>query len=260
MTKIEELLKKLCKDFIIEETRSKFKYKIVTPFTLPGGESISFIAQIISENEILLDDKALIFRYFDLNFFEPKNIAIQSMDEICKNFGIVSGDSFQKIIDVNDRFGSYDFYDYLNALIRLSDILMFKLEARERNDFIERLINYVKQEFDVKFRYFSEGIKPYDPKNDFKVDIALSKNEDKWVLINGIYSQSRIPEINLSLMHYKYQQKLNIESILVFDNMDGYTKSGGKLNRLLNYIDTPIPTFDNDGMNRLHEIIEKRLA
>ncbi|GEM_PF-3342549 len=258
-SQIEELLKKLCKNFTIEETRNKFKYKITTPFTLPCGEQISFIAQIISDKEILLDDKAFIFRYFDLNFFEPKNSAIESMDEICKNFGIASGDSFQKIITIDDRFCEYDFYDYINALIRLSDIIFYKPEQREKNDFIEQLINYVRDGFDVKTKFFSSGVKPYDSKDDFKVDIALSTDDKKWVLINGIYNQNRMSEINLSLMYYKFEHKLEIESILVFDNMDAYVKKGGKLNRLLKYIDTPVATFDDDGKAKIKETLEKRL-
>ena len=67
---VNELLEKLCKEYILKETRSKYKYRLVTPFTMPNGEAISFTVEIKNENEILLDDAALVYRYFDLNLVE----------------------------------------------------------------------------------------------------------------------------------------------------------------------------------------------
>lgn len=256
--KMNDLLEKLCKEYLVKETRNKYKYRIVTPFTMPNGESISFTIEFRSDNEILLDDAALIYRYFDLNFFEPKTSAIDSISDICKSFKILNNDSFAKIINLTDRYAIYDFYDFINALIRLSDIVFYKSAQREKNDFIERLNEFIKEHLSAQFRYFREGIKPYDKNDDFVVDAALSNDNKKWVILNGIYTPSKATEINLSLMYYKHEQGLDIESILVFDDLDKYAKKS-KINRLLNYTDTTIATFDEQGRKRLEEVIKKRL-
>ena len=44
------------------------------------------------------------------NFFEPKTSALDSISEICKNFGISNNDSFSKVINTGDKFAIYDFY------------------------------------------------------------------------------------------------------------------------------------------------------
>lgn len=255
---VNELLEKLCKEYILKETRSKYKYRLVTPFTMPNGEAISFTVEIKNENEILLDDAALVYRYFDLNFFEPKTSALDSIGEICKNFGISSADSFSKIINTNDKFAIYDFYDYINAIIRLSDILFFKTAQKEKSDFLDRFREFIKNNLTAEYRYFREGIKPYDANDDFVVDAALSNDNQKWVIVNGIYTPSNATEINLSLMYYKYKMKLDVESILIFDDLDKYAKRS-KINRLLNDSDTTIATFDEQGQKKLEDVVRKRL-
>ena len=258
MDTINNILDKLCKEFIVEKTRSKFKYKITTPFVYPNGEFVEFLIEIIDENTIILDDLSNTYKYFDLNFFEPTSTAQDKISDICKSFQITNSDSFSKIISLNSKYYIHDIYDFINSLIRLSDIIYYKHSQKDKNSFIFDLVSFIKDGVEAKYKYFSAGIKPYDNDDEFKVDIALSNDNEKWVLVNGIRNQNQATEKNLSIVHYKYELHVEMESILVFENLETFSK-GKKINRLLNYADTTIPTFDKMGQSRLEEVVNKRL-
>jgi hypothetical protein len=255
---VDTLLEALCKEYTLSKTRNKFKYKLTTPFSMPNGELIEFIIMIINDNEILLDDMAFVYRYYDMNFFDPKSNALDKITDICKSFAVSTDSSFTKLVNVKSPYAIYDVYDFINALIRLSDVVFFKPQNREKSHFIEDLIGFVKTEINAQFKFISAGIKPFDKDDEFKVDIALSNNKINWVVVNGVLNHSQALETNLSIIHYKYELNIDVESILVFENLDQFSK-GKKINRLLNYADTTIPHFDATGQKRLKEIAEKRL-
>ena len=77
MSTIETIFEDFCNKYRLRfSPKNKYKAKIITPFGGLDSDPITFIVEQIDENKIVLDDGLSIFRFFDQNFYDPSDNAM----------------------------------------------------------------------------------------------------------------------------------------------------------------------------------------
>lgn len=260
MRTVEELFEKFCNQYRIKVSpRDKYRAKIITPFGGLDSDPISFTVQYVNEYTLVLNDEFLTYRYFDKNFYDPTSNALDIASTILKTYDI-NEDEFRmtKQIDLNSKYWREDILDFITGLIKLQDLTFLKRETIIK-EFIEIVKEYVRSNFDTQYKYFGEGIKPFDTESLYPVDIALSNDNKKFVNIYAISSHSRLTEATLSMMYYRYEApEAEFHNISIFDELSKFAK-GSKYKRLVALSDKSLPDFGDFDKKILTEEINKRL-
>lgn len=261
MSDIRDIFEEFCNKYRVRlSPRDKFKAKITTPFGGLDSDPITFSAKLIDDNRIILNDDLATYIYYDKLFYDPSSNAQDIMMGVLKNYGVVENEfKFEKEINLQNKYWQEEILDYITALIKLQDITFLKKEVILK-EFLEIIKQYVKENFDVKYSYFSEGIKQYDSESLYPVDIALSNDNQKFVNIYAISSHSKLTESTLSMMYYRYEaDEGDFYNISIFDELSKFAK-GNKIKRLLALTDKPLADFGDFDKKILGEEIHRRLG
>jgi hypothetical protein len=261
MKEINKIFEEFCNNYRVKiSPKNRYKAKIITPFGGLDSDPIIFNAQLENEQTLILDDALATYMFYDKNFYDPSSNAQDIMMTILKTYGL-SEDEFKmrKIIDLNSKYWQEDILDYITALVKLQDITFLKKETILK-EFLEIVKQYVKENFDVKYSYFSEGIKPFDSESLFPVDIALSNDNQNFVNIYAVSSHNKLTEATLSMMHYRYEAiEGEFYNISIFDELSRFAK-GNKIKRLTALSDKLLPDFGDFDKKILGEELHKRLG
>ena len=260
MKNIDEIFKEFCNKYRVKiSPKDKFKAKIITPFGGLDTDPITFSAKIENENTLILDDMLETYMYYDKSFYDPSSSAQDIIMGILKTYGLEE-DNFKikKEIDLNSKYWQEDILDYITALIKLQDITFLKKEIVVK-EFLEIVKQYIKDNFDVKYRYFSQGIEKFDSESLYPVDISLSNDNKNFINLYAISSHSKLTEATLSMMYYRYEaNEGSFYNISIFDELSKFAK-GNKYKRLVALSDKTLPDFGDFDKKILTEEIEKRL-
>ncbi len=260
MNDIKKIFEEFCNNYRVKlSTRDKFKAKITTPFGGLDSDPITFSAKLIDENKIILNDDLATYIYYDKLFYDPSSNAQDIMMGILKNYGVVENEfKFEKEINLQDNYWQEEILDYITALIKLQDITFLKKEIVVK-EFLEIIKQYIKENFDVRYSYFSEGVKKFDSESLYPVDISLSNDNQTFVNIYAINSHSKLTESTLSMMYYRYEATArNFYNISIFDELSKFAK-GNKIKRLMALSDKSLADFGDFDKKILGEEIHKRL-
>jgi len=261
MKEINKIFEEFCNDYRVKiSPKNRYKAKIITPFGGLDSDPIVFNAQLENEKTLILDDALATYMFYDKNFYDPSSNAQDIMMTILKTYGL-SEDEFKmrKIIDLNSKYWQEDILDYITALIKLQDLTFLKKEIILK-EFLEIIKEYVRDNFDVKYRYFSEGIKQFDKESLYPVDIALSNDNKKFINIYAISSHSKLTESTLSMMYYRYEaQEGDFYNISIFDELLKFAR-GNKIKRLMALSDKTLADFGDFDKKILGEELHKRLG
>lgn len=256
---IDKLLEELCKTYRTKHSKiKKHTYKVITPFSLMNSDPITFIVEQTSENSVRLRDNLLLYRYFDMSFYDPSNTALNIMKNILKTFSITEDNyEFSKVINLEKNDYIYEMIDYVNGLIRLSDITFLKRENLKR-EFYDIVREFIEKEINSKYKYFNQGLIGIDTENNYPIDFSLSNDKNKWVIINAISSPNKINEATINLMYYQHIRQEPVYSISIFDELSSLVK-GKKANRLINYTDKIISDLGEESKSIIKKQIERNL-
>ena len=260
MRDIKEIFEEFCQKYRVKlSPRNNFKAQIVTPFGGLDSDPIIFNAELIDENILILDDALSTYMFYDKNFYDPSSNAQDIMMSVLKTYGLNENEfKMIKTIDLNSQYWQEEILDFITALIRLQDLTFLKKEIIVK-EFVEIVKQYIKENFTTQYRYFSEGIKPYDPENLYSVDIALSNDNKNFVSIYAISSHTKLTESTLSMMYYRYEAvEGSFYNISIFDELSKFAK-GNKYKRLVALSDKTLPDFGDFDKKILAEEIHKRL-
>ncbi len=261
MNDIRDIFEEFCNKYRVKiSPRDKYKAKIVTPFGGLDSDPIVFNAKLESENILVLDDALATYMYYDKNFYDPSSNAQDIMMTILKTYGLSENEfKMSKVINLNSKYWQEEILDYITALVKLQDLTFLKKEIVLK-EFLEIIKQYIRENFQTQYSYFSEGIKPFDSESLYPVDIALSNDNQKFVNIYAISSHSKLTEATLSMMYYRYEaQEGNFYNISIFDELTKFTK-GNKYKRLVALSDKTLPDFGDFDKKILSEEIHKRLG
>jgi len=241
---IKSIFEKFCNEYKVKiSPKNRFKAKIITPFGGLDSEPITFIAEI-DEKYLYLNDNLAIYRFYDRNFYDPSNNALDIISSILKNYGIEENEFyFTKKIPLNDKFLNEEILDYITGLIKLEDIVFLKREIIFK-EFGEIVENFIKENLNAKYRYFHESIKPFDDENLYPVDIALSNDNKNFIAIHIITSHNKINEATISMMYYRYETEAKLYNISIFEEAKKFFK-GNKYKRLLALSNKILDSFGN---------------
>ncbi len=260
MKTIDTIFEDFCNQYRVKiSPKDRYKAKIITPFGGLDSDPITFSAKLEDENTLLLDDMLSTYMYYDKSFYDPSSNAQDIMMDILKNYGLVE-DNFRmnKKIDLTSKYWQEEILDYITALIKLQDVTFLKKETILK-EFLEIIKQYIKDNFDVKYSYFSKGIKAFDSESLYPVDIALSNDNKKFINIYAISSHSKLTEATLSMMYYRYEaEQGEFHNISIFDELSKFAK-GNKIKRLTALSDKLLPDFGDFDKKILGEEITKRL-
>ena len=260
MKNINNIFENFCNNYRVKiSQKDKFKAKIITPFGGLDSDPLSFSAKLEDENTLVLDDMLATYMYYDKSFYDPSSNAQDIMMSILKTYGLVETDfKMKKTIDLTSKYWQEDILDYITALIKLQDITFLKKEIIVK-EFLEIVKQYIKDTFDVKYSYFSEGIKKFDSESLYPIDISLSNDNQNFINIHAISSQSKLTESTLSMMYYRYEANQgDFYNISIFDELSKFAK-GNKIKRLMALSDKSLADFGSFEKKILTEEIEKRL-
>lgn len=260
MKTIAEIFEEFCSQYRVKiSPRDKFKAKIITPFGGLDSDPISFTVKQVDENTLLLSDELLTYRFYDKNFYDPTANALDIASSILKTYDM-SEDEFKmtKSIDLSNSYWQEEILDFITGLIKLQDLTFLKRETVIK-EFLEIVKEYIRTHFDVPYKYFGEGIKPYDTENLYPVDIALSNDNKNFINIYAINSQNKLTEATLSMLYYRYEATTSdFYNISIFDELSKFAK-GSKYKRLVALSDKSLPDFGDFDKRILTEEIGKRL-
>jgi len=260
MRDINTIFEEFCNRYRVKiSPKDRFKAKIVTPFGGLDNDPIVFTAKLEDENTLILDDELSTYLYFDKNFYDPSSTAQDIMLKVLKNYGLEENEfKMTKKIDLNSNYYQEDILDFITAIIKLQDLTFLKKEIVVK-EFLELVKKYIKDNYDVKYSYYSEGIKEFDSESLYPVDIALSNDNKKFVNIYAISSHSKLTESTLSMMYYRYEaNEGDFYNISIFDELSKFAK-GNKYKRLVALSDKTLPDFGDFDKKILLEEIDKRL-
>jgi hypothetical protein len=261
MKKINEIFEEFCNRYRVKiSPKDQYKAKIITPFGGLDSDPIVFNAKLENEETLILDDALATYMYYDKNFYDPSSNAQDIMMSILKTYGLIEDEfKMSKTIDLGSKYWQEEILDYITALVKLQDLTFLKKETILK-EFLEIVKQYVKENFDVKYSYFSEGIKPFDSESLFPVDIALSNDNQKFVNIYAVSSHNKLTEATLSMMHYRYEAiGGEFYNISIFDELSKFAK-GNKIKRLTALSDKLLPDFGDFDKKILGEELHKRLG
>jgi hypothetical protein len=255
---IKSIFAKFCNEYKIKiSPKNKFKAKIVTPFGGLNSDPITFIAEL-DENYLYLNDNLSIYRFYDKNFYDPSNNALDIISSIIKNYEIEEENFyFTKKIPLNSPYFNEEILDYITGLIKLEDIIFLKREIIF-TEFLEIVENFIKENLNTKYKYFNESIKAFDDENLYPVNIALSNDNKNFVVINILTSQNKMNEATISMMYYRYETNANLYNISIFEETKKLIK-GNKHKRILALSDKILDSFGNFEKKILIEEVERRL-
>ena len=260
MKTIEDIFREFCNKYkVVISPKNRYKAKIITPFGGLDSDPIVFTATLIDETKLILDDMLLTYMYYDKAFYDPSSNAQDIMLNILKTYD-TNEENFRikKEINLQSNYWQEDIIDYITALIKLQDITFLKKEIVIK-EFLEVVKQYIKNNFKVKYSYFSEGIKKFDSENLYPVDIALSNDNKKFINIYAISSHSKLTESTLSMMYYRYEAKEGeFYNISIFDELSKFAK-GNKIKRLMALSDKTLADFGDFDKKILKEEIDKKL-
>lgn len=261
MKTINTIFEDFCNKYRVKiSPKDKYKAKIITPFGGLDSDPIVFSAKLEDEDTLILDDMLSTYMYYDKNFYDPSSNAQDIMMNILKNYGLVE-DNFKmnKKIDLTAKYWQEEILDYITALIKLQDITFLKKEIVLK-EFLEIVTQYIKDNFDIKYSYFSKGIQQFDSENLYPVDIALSNDNKKFINIYAISSHAKLTESTLSMMYYRYEANQDdFFNISIFDELSKFAK-GNKIKRLMALSDKSLADFGDFDKKILTEEIHKRLG
>jgi hypothetical protein len=260
MSTIETIFEDFCNKYRLRfSPKNKYKAKIITPFGGLDSDPITFIVEQIDENKFVLDDGLSIFRFFDQNFYDPSDNAMDIAYGILKQYNVNESQyHFIKNIDLSSSYWQEEILDYITALVRLQDLTFLKREVVFK-EFVEIVREYVKNHFKPKHMYISQGIPKYDSDNLYPIDISLTNTEKNYINIYVISNQGRLTESTISMMYYRYEvQDSNFYNISIFDNFDKFFKMA-KFKRLSALTDKILADFGDHSKKIMMEEIEKRL-
>jgi len=255
---IKEIFEKFCNEYRVKiSPKNKYKAKIITPFGRLNNDPVSFIAEIDGEY-LYLDDNLSIYRFFDANFYDPSNNALDLMSFILRYYDLEEDEfHFKKKIPLNSKNLHNEILDYITALLRLEDIVFLKREHILK-EFAEIVEKYIKENVTAKYKYFHESLKPFDDENLYPVDIALSNDNKNFVAIHIITSTNKINEATISMMYYRYETEANLYNVSIFDELTKYVKSN-KTKRVFALTDKVLESFGNFEKKILLEEIKHKL-
>ncbi len=260
MRTIDTIFEDFCNQYRVKiSPKDRYKAKIITPFGGLDSDPITFSVKLEDENTLLLDDMLSTYMYYDKSFYDPSSNAQDIMMDILKNYGLVE-DNFRmnKKIDLTSKYWQEEILDYITALIKLQDVTFLKKETILK-EFLEIIKQYIKDNFDVKYSYFSKGIKAFDSESLYPVDIALSNDNKKFINIYAISSHAKLTESTLSMMYYRYEANQgDFYNISIFDELSKFAK-GNKIKRLMALSDKSLADFGDFDKKILGEEITKRL-
>lgn len=255
---IKSIFEKFCNEYKVKiSPKNKFKAKIITPFGGLDSDPITFIAEI-DDKYLYLNDNLSIYRFYDKNFYDPSNNALDIISSILKNYGMEENDFyFTKKIPLNDEFLNEEILDYITGLIKLEDIVFLKREIIFK-EFAEIVESFIKENINAKYKYFHESIKPFDDEDLYPVDIALSNDNKNFIAIHIITSQNKMNEATISMMYYRYETDALLYNVSIFDEAKKFVK-GNKYKRLWALSDKIFDSFGKFERKILLEEAEKKL-
>ncbi|DAB34089.1 MAG TPA: hypothetical protein CFH82_06960 [Sulfurospirillum sp. UBA12182] len=261
MMEINNIFDEFCNKYRIRiSPRDRFKAKITTPFGGLDSDPISFVAKLEDSKTLVLNDELLTYRFFDKNFYDPTSNALDIAMNILKTYGVDENEfKYIKKIDLSSNYWQEDVLDYITALIKLQDLIFLKKEIVIK-EFLEIIKEYIKNNFDVKYKFYSQGIEAYDSESLYPVDIALSNDNKKFVNIYAINNHNKLTESTMSMMYYRYEApQAEFYNISIFDELSKFAK-GNKYKRLMALSDKALPDFGDFDKKILKEEINKRLG
>ena len=142
--------------------------------------------------------------------------------------------------------------DYL-----LSNIVFLKREHILK-EFAEIIEKYIRENVNVRYKYFHESLKPFDDEDLYPVDIALSNDNKNFITIHIISSSNKINEATISMMYYRYETNATLYNVSIFDELPKYVKSN-KIKRVFALTDKVLDSFGNFEKKILLKEIENNL-
>jgi len=260
MSSIQEIFEEFCNKYRFKlSPNNKFKAKIITPFGGLDNDPISFIVEQVDEETLILNDGLSIYRFYDKNFYDPSDNALDIAKSILKQYETNNDEfKFVKTIKLSSDIWREEILDYITALIRLQDLTFFKRETIIK-EFLEIVREFIKDNVKAEYRYFSQGIERFDPDNLYPVDVALSNDNINFINIYAISSHPKLTESALSMMYYRYEAKEGrFFNITIFDELSKFAKSN-KLKRLYSLSDKQLIEFGDIEKKVLLEEIDKHL-
>ena len=258
---IRETIEKDFKDTVCKEIvlmpEGQNRFQVLTPFRFNDGDHFAVVLKKSGDNWVLSDEghtfMHLSYR-MDIKSLEKGNRA-QIISNTLSGFGISDDNGI--LTSVVDLANSGNvFYDYLQGLIKITDITYLSRESVRSTfyeDFKEFMLSTVPPER-IQFDYKITG---HDPDGMYSVDCKLNGMK-KPLFVFAIGNDAKCKDVTINLHQYENwdvefnsaaifedQEEINRRSLARFSDVSGkqFSSLYANKDRIQKFIDETMETF-----------------
>ena len=194
------------------------RYRVFTPFMFDDGDSLAIILKK-QGNEWILTDEGHTFMHLSYNIdidYLDKGTRAKIISTTLNTFGISerNGVIFSKLNDEN--MGNV-FYNYVQALIKITDISYLRRE-RVKSTFWEDFKSFISQKIPSEKFLFNYSDNIHDPQSKYPVDCRINKM-DKPLFIFAINSDDKCNVSTINILQYE-KWGLQFKTLAIFEDQE----------------------------------------
>jgi len=217
----KEFKEKVSKEIrLLEEGVGRFR--VFTPFQFDDGDSFAIVLKSV-ENQWLISDEGHTFMHLsyemDSDSFE-KGTRAKIISTTLNNFGIKEKNGVL-LAEVHEKNIGNVFYNYIQALIKISDITYLSRE-RIKSTFIEDFRTFISHRIPSERMKFNYAVKENDPHGKYPVDCYINGME-KPLYIFAIHNDDKCNIATINLLQYE-KWGLKFKSLAIFEDQEEISK------------------------------------
>lgn len=217
----KEFKKKVCSEVrLLEEGMER--YRIFTPFQFDDGDHLAMVLKKRGTKWHLTDEGHTFMHLsytMDIDSLE-KGTRAKIIGNTLANLGVTEADG-ALTVEVDEENSGNVFYDFVQALIKISDITYLSRE-RTRSTFMEDFKEFLEQKISKERLTFNYNVKNFDPQGKYPVDCRVNGME-KPLFIFGIPGDDKCRDATISILQYE-KWNISFRSLSIFEDQEEISK------------------------------------
>jgi hypothetical protein len=213
----KEFKEKVCKEIrLMPEGIDRFR--VFTPFQFDDGDSFAIVLKRIGDNWILSDEgHTFMHLSYDMDIDSlDKGTRAKIISTTVNMFGIAEKEGTLYAHVNNDNMGNV-FYNYIQALIKISDITYLNKE-RVKSTFWEDFKTFMELKIPGDRIKFNFNDKDHDPQAKYPVDCHINKME-RPLFVFAIANDDKCNISTINMLQYE-KWGLQFKSLAIFEDQE----------------------------------------
>lgn len=217
----KEFKEKVCKEIRLMEEGVE-RYRIFTPFQFDDGDSFAIVLKRVGKNWIISDEGHTFMHLsyeMDIDSLE-KGTRAKIISTTLSNFGVKEKDG-ALLAEVNDKNMGNVFYNYVQALIKITDVTYLSRE-RVKSTFMEDFKTFMSQRVPADRMKFNFSVKDHDPQGKYPIDCYINQME-KPLFVFAIGNDDKCNVATINILQYE-KWGLKFKSLAIFEDQEEVSK------------------------------------